>query len=139
MPRKLKKAGTMQQVTAEGTEFLKRSWGEAQYDFVQRILEKRDEALSSGAAEKKAEEPAPKKAKLVKSGTMAVTTKESEAILKGADIDTDAKTRNQAKVISSITKPAKTPKISKKKTMIATAKVGRASISNDLFFTLDLE
>ena len=41
--------------------------------------------------------------------------------MKGADIDSDAKTRSQAKVISSITKAK--PKISKKKTMISTTKV----------------
>ena len=65
----------MQQASAEGANFLKRSWGDDKYDLVQSILKNRDEALSSATAEKKAEEPAPKKAKLVKSGTMAVTTK----------------------------------------------------------------
>ena len=74
MARRLKKAGTMQQVASEGTNFLKRSWGDSKYDLVQSILKNRDEALYGESSEKKAE-PAPKKAKLVKSGTMAATAK----------------------------------------------------------------
>lgn len=47
--------------------------------------------------------------------------KEAEGLLKEANIDTDAKTRNQASEINKIM--VKKPKLTKNRTMLATTKV----------------
>ncbi len=64
------------------------------------------------------------------------TTKESEAILKSANIDEDAKTRNQSKTINNITTvPAK---LKKHSTMTATTQVAkRLQLEENLSFQFD--
>ena len=55
---------------------------------------------------------------------MIATTKESQALLKDTNIDGDAKTRTQANEISKlIAQKEKKTKLTKTKTMMATAKV----------------
>ena len=72
--------------------------------------------------EKAKEEPAKKKARLSKHTTMIATSKESETLLKNTKIDSDAKTRNQAKEINKLIEPKK-PRLAKNRTIAETAKV----------------
>ncbi len=119
---KLKKAGTMQVAAEEGSEFLRRNWGEDKMKkFGHNVNDSKLDETPEAAPLLEVEEKPKKRATLSKNSTMIDTLKASESVLKNSNIQTDAKTRRQSERISKLLTESPPKKLSKHSTMVATA------------------